>query len=41
MSDELLKLHGIRFKEKMLVKEKARSPPNAKNIDGVNQNICP
>ena len=41
MSDELLKLHGIGFKGKMLVKEKAQSPPNAKNIDGVNLNICP
>ena len=39
--DELLKSHGIKFKWKMLVIEKARTPPKAKNIDGVNQNICP
>ena len=39
MSDELLKLHGLGFKEKMLVTEKAKTPPKAKNIDRVNQNI--
>ena len=41
MSDELLKLHGLGFKGKMLVIEKAKTPPKAKNINGVNQNICP
>ena len=41
MSDELLKLHGIEFKRKMLVIEKAKTLPKAKSINGVNQNICP
>ena len=41
MSDELLKLHGIGFKGKMLVIEKAKTLPKAKNINAVNQNICP
>ena len=41
MSDELLKLHGLGFKGKMLVIEKAKTPPKAKSINGVNQNICP
>ena len=41
MSDELLKLHRTGFKGKMLILEKAKSPPNAKNINGVNQSICP
>ena len=41
VSDELLKLHGLGFKGKMLVTEKAKTPPKAKNINGVNQNICP
>ena len=40
MSDELLKLHRTGFKGKMLILEKAKSPPNAKNINGVNQSIC-
>ena len=40
MSDELLKLHGIGFKGKMLVVEKVKTPPKVKNINGVNQNIC-
>ena len=41
MSDETLKLHGTGFKEKLLVIEKAKTPPKAKNINGVNQNIRP
>ena len=41
MSDELLKLHGIESKGKMLVIEKAKTPPKVKSINGVNQNICP
>ena len=41
VSDELLKLHGLGFKGKMLVTEKAKTPPKAKNISRVNQNICP
>ena len=41
MSDELLKLHGPGFKGKMLVIEKAKTPPKAKNINGLNENICP
>ena len=41
VSDELLKLHGLGFKGKMLVIEKAKTPPKAKNINGVNQIICP
>ena len=41
VSDELLKLHGFGLKGKMLVIEKAKTPPKAKNINGVNQNICP
>ena len=41
MSDELLKLHGLGFKGKMLVIEKGETPPKAKIINGVNQNICP
>ena len=41
VSDELLKLHGLGFKGKMLVIEKVKTPPKAKNINEVNQNICP
>ena len=41
MSDELLKLHILGLKRKMLVTEKAKTTPKAKNINGVNQNICP
>ena len=41
VSDEILKSHGIGFKGKMLVIEKPKTPPKAKNINGVNQNICP
>ena len=41
VSDELLKLHGIGFKGKMLVIEKVKTPPKAKNINGMNQNTCP
>ena len=41
VSDELLKLHGIEFKGKMLVIEKAKTLPKARSINGVNQNICP
>ena len=41
VSDELLKLHGLGFKGKMLVTEKAKTLPKAKNINRVNQNICP
>ena len=41
MSEKLLKVHGIEFKEKMLVIEKVKTPPKAKSINGVNQNICP
>ena len=41
MSDKHLKLHGFGFKGKMLVIEKAKTPPKAKNISRVNQNICP
>ena len=40
-SDELLKLNGIGFQGKMLVIEKAKTLPKAKNVNGVNQNICP
>ena len=41
VSDELLKLHGIGFKGKILVIEKAKTPPKVKNINGGNQSICP
>ena len=41
VSDELLKLHGIGFKEKILVIEKAKTLPEAKSINEGNQNICP
>ena len=41
VSDELLKLHGIGFKGKTLVIEKAKTPPKAKNINEGNQSICP
>ena len=41
VSDELLKLQGLGFKGKMLVTEKAKTLPKAKNTNGVNQNICP
>ena len=41
VNDELLKLHGLGFKGKMLVIEEVKTPPKAKNINGVNQNICP
>ena len=41
MSDELFKLRGRSFKGKMLVIENAKTLPKAKNINGVNQNICP
>ena len=40
VSDELLKLHRTGFKGKMLIIEKAKTPPYAKNINGVNQSIC-
>ena len=40
-SDKLIKLNGIGFKGKMLVIKKAKTLPKAKNINGVNQNICP
>ena len=40
-SDELLKLNGIGFQGKMLVIEKAKTLPKAKNVNVVNQNICP
>ena len=39
LSVKLLKLHAIGFKGKMLVIGKAKTPPKAKNINGVNQNI--
>ena len=39
VSDKHLKLHGFGFKGKMLVIEKAKTLPKAKNINGVNQNI--
>ena len=41
VSDEFLKLHGLGFIGKTLAIEKAKTPPKAKNINGVNQNICP
>ena len=41
VSDELLKIHRLGFNGKMLVIEKAKTLPKAKNINGVNQNICP
>ena len=42
VSDELLKLNGIGYKGKnILVTEKAKTPPKAKSINGVNQNIRP
>ena len=41
VSDELLKLNGIGYKGKILVTEKAKTPPNAESINGVNQNIRP
>ena len=41
VSDELFKLRGRGFKGKMLVIENAKTLPKAKNINGVNQNICP
>ena len=41
LGNEEAKLHGIGFKGKMLVIEKAKTPPKAKSINGVNQNICP
>ena len=41
MSYELLKLNRLAFKGKMLVIEKAKILPKAKNFNGVNQNICP
>ena len=40
-SDKLIKLNGIGFKGKMLVIKKAKTLPKAKNINGVNQKICP
>ena len=39
VSKKILKLHGIQFKVKMLVIEKAKTPSKAKSINGVNQNI--
>ena len=39
--DELLKLNGLGFKGKMLIIEKEKSSPKAKNINRVNQNIYP
>ena len=41
MSDELLKLYGLGFKGRILVIEKSKTPPKAKKINGVNQNIYP
>ena len=41
VSDEILKLHILGFKGKLLVIEKAKTPPKAKHINGVNQNIFP
>ena len=41
VSDEFLKLHGLGFIGKTLAIEKAKTPPKAKNINGVNQNIRP
>ena len=41
MSDKLLNLHGLGFKGKMLVIEKAKTLPKAENINEVNQNTCP
>ena len=35
-SDELLKLHGLGFKGKMLVIEKAKTPPKVKIINEAN-----
>ena len=40
MSDDLFKLHGLGFKGKILVIEKAKTLLKAKNINAVNQNIC-
>ena len=40
VSDELLKLHEIEFKGKMLVIEKSKTPPKAKSINGMDLNIC-
>ena len=40
MSDELLKSNGLGFKGKMLLIEKVKTPPKAKSINGVYQNIC-
>lgn len=41
MTHELVKLHETEFKGKMLVIEKEKTLPKAKNSNGVNQNICP
>ena len=41
VSDELLKLHEIEFKWKVLLIEKAKTPPKAKTINAVNRDICP
>ena len=41
MRDELLKLHGIGFKGKILVMKKLETLTKAKIINAVNQNICP
>ena len=41
MSHELLKLYEIEFKGKMLVIQKEKTLPKAKNSNGVNQNTCP
>ena len=40
VSDDLLKLHDIEFKEKILVIEKVKTLTKAKSINGVNQDIC-
>ena len=41
MSDELLNSHGIGFKGKPSLIEKAKFPPKAKSTNGGNQSICP
>lgn len=35
--DDLLKLHGIDFKGKTLIIERAETPQKAKTIDGINK----
>ena len=41
VTEKLLKLRATQFKGKMLVIEKVKTPPKAKSMNGVNQNICP